>query len=287
MTQFTKAARVALVACAIATVAGLATAVLPRTADYMTGFAPPWVMVLSATVGALALVRSRLTVLGWTAVALLLWSAGGIVFDVLRVLAVLGVPGMPAVVDWPGMVSRSAALAAAGSLVAVLVARPVAGRPADRTSRPSAGYVASLLTLPYPMLKLYWWFGGDLARSAIGSRSVEGVPIGEVAVFGLAMALGFLLAHRWGRRLPSWLLLIGGWSATGILLTMGALAGFGTLAEITGLTDGPARFGGDSWVVSVVYGSWLLLGLAFGRATIDYQRGTRAGEARPALNTPA
>ncbi|MFG3710607.1 hypothetical protein ACIBTZ_16950 [Micromonospora sp. NPDC049460] len=282
----------------VACIAALATAVtqsaLPAGDDYTKGFAPWWVSAISAVLGAsvasamqrpgaVRLPRRAVLVVAWSATILLIWSAGGIVFDMLRTLAVLGVPGLPPVVDWAGFAARAAALAATALLAAATLshARATAaacagcGRGTTRPPGSWSGYAACLLVLPYPALKVYWALGGRVARAAIGTESVEGFPIAELVLFGAAAVLGLALVQSWGRVFPRWMLLAGGWTATGVLLSMGALAGLGTITQALGLVDGPVRFDGAARIVALVYGSWLLLGLAFGAATLGYQRRTQ------------
>jgi hypothetical protein len=225
---------------------------------------------------------------GWFGCVLLTWSAGGIVFDVLRAAAVLGIPGLPPVVDWPGMVVRTVALGAAALVAVTMVSyRRRSGSGCLGCGRDSSarvtdgkwlGYAACALALPYPLLKVYWSLGGTVANSAVTAS--EMFPVGEVISFATAGALALGLVQGWGRVLPRWMLVVGGWAATVPLVTMGAVAGFGSLAQGLGLIDGPVRFDNGTWIVSVVYGSWLLLGLALGSATLAYQRRMRPRCAR-------
>lgn len=289
--------RATLVACATTLMAAAVDAGL-SSKDYTKGFAPSWVTALAALLGVVAtfgamgwpreglLPRRPVLTAGWCGCVLMVWSAGGVIFDGLRALAVLGVPGMPPVVDWPGFASRTLAVVAGALLAATVLSyqRACRGRctrcgrddPASpRSSRRWLGYAACAFALPYPLLKLYWALGGTIARSAVGTTSVEGFPIGETVAFALVGLLALALVQRWGRLVPRRLLLVVAWAAAGALLTMGALAGFGSLAQALGLVDGPARFGSDGWIVYLVYGSWLLLGVALGGAVVDYQRRTR------------
>jgi hypothetical protein len=266
--------------------------------EYTKGFAPWWVTVLGASSGAVAVLAARgrpghapvprraVLVAGWSGGVLLVWSAGGVIFDGLRALAVLGVAGMPPVVDWPGFVTRTLASGAAALLAVTLVAyRRASGVGCSRCGRdpasptwtgPWLGYTACLLTLPYPLLKVYWAVGGTMARSAVAGTSVEGFPFGEIVMFAAVGLVALALVRPWGRIAPRRVLLVAGWVPAGALVTMGTLAGLGSLAQALGLVDGPARLSGGGWVVCLVYGSWLLVGVALGGATMAYQRRTRA-----------
>jgi hypothetical protein len=267
--------------------------------DYTKGFAPSWVAALAALLGVVAtfgamgwpreglLPRRPVLAAGWCGCVLMVWSASGVIFDGLRALAVLGVPGMlPPVVDWPGFANRTLAVVAGALLAATVLSYQRASRggctrcghddgPASPVpSRRWLGYTACALALPYPLLKVYWSLGGAMARSAVGTTSVEGFPIGEIVAFASVGFVALALSRRWGRIFPRRLLLVGGWAATGALVTMGALAAFGSLGQVLGLVDGPARFGSGGWIVDLVYGSWLLLGVALGGAVVAYQRRT-------------
>ncbi|RZQ63029.1 hypothetical protein [Amycolatopsis suaedae] len=249
---------------------------LPADVDYTRGYAPGWVTGVAALLTVAAVVSDarrlpRLVApLGWTAVVLLLWCSGGVVLDGFRAFfAVTGIPaGTFAVVDWPGMAARALSLAAAGATAALLLPRtPV-------PARPWPAYLACVLSFPYPLVKLYWWLGGSVARP---EPYVEGFPAGELAIMVVGAAGSLALARPWGRRLPRLLVLTGGWTATAVLATMGAMAVFGTVSQALGWIDGPVRFDDPAGVVLVglVYGTWLVYGLALGLATLRCQRAPR------------
>jgi hypothetical protein len=282
---------------------------LPGGQDYTSGFAPWWATVTAATLGAVAMLpaagwprvrrawvpRRVVLAAGWGACVLLVWSAAGVVFDVLRVAAVLGIPGLPPVVDWPGLVTRAAALGGAALLAPAIVCYQRAsrggcagcGRAPSATTRPTAwlGYAAFGLAFPYPLLKLYWALGGALGW---GGDFARHGAVGETLMLGVGATLSLALVQQWGRVVPRWVPLVAGkrvarwlvlipaWAATAVLVTMGALVAFGSLSQALGLVDGPARFSGAGRVVFLVYGGWLLFGLALGGATWAYQQQTRA-----------
>ncbi|MDF5756458.1 hypothetical protein [Spongiactinospora sp. TRM90649] len=249
-------------------------AVLPGGLDYDRGFAPAWATVVASLLAVLCILAvsgarppgPRLAwglVAGWTAVALLLWSAGGVVLDAFRAFFwVTGIPaGTFAQVDWPGALTRALSLAAAAATVAVLLA----ARRAPRTTA-WPGYAAFALCFPYPLLKLYWSLGGTTARPAVYH---EGFPAMELITLGGLAVLSLALVQDWGRAVPRRLLLVAAWVAAAALVSMGALAVFGTLSQLTGMTDGPVEFGsGSAAMVGLVYGSWLLLGVALGAAAL-------------------
>ncbi|MFI6799964.1 hypothetical protein [Streptosporangium canum] len=264
----------ALTASVLTFIAALATAALPSL-SYTTGFAPHWVTAAAALAGAGFAVFERPVAVGWLSSVLLLWSAGGLVLDCFRAFFVVtGIPaGEFARVDGPGMAGRALSLAATG-LVGALVLR--------RTRLPSGpwlGYTAFALGFVYPTVKLYWSLGGSFLRPADYS---EGFPYGESIMLAVGAVGSLALVQAWGRRLPRRLVLFGGWTGAAMLSTMGSMSVFGTLSQLMGVTDGPVPLGDASAVVMVscVYGSWLLFGLAVAGATLAYQRQTAGVLAR-------
>ena len=63
-------------------------------------------------------------------------------------------------VDWPGLATRTLALAAAVVLARLALARPAA--PASTRAATWYGYAAFVLALPYPVLRTWWALGGTL-----------------------------------------------------------------------------------------------------------------------------
>ncbi|MFF2448290.1 hypothetical protein ACFVSW_14420 [Neobacillus sp. NPDC058068] len=93
-------------------------------ADYTGGFAPLGVTAFtahSAVIVVLMMIgwnrrqplpRLMVLILAWGSSLLLIWSSAGIVFDVLRTADVLGIPGLPPIVDWIGFGTRMISLIA-------------------------------------------------------------------------------------------------------------------------------------------------------------------------------
>lgn len=85
----------------------------------------------------------------------------------------------------------------------------------------AVGYLAAAGTVPYLALKVAWLSGAtigftDAALAVDPSLRIANAITGamDLVVVGLALAL----THSWGRRLPSWLLLIPIWVGTGFLV---------------------------------------------------------------------
>ncbi|TDQ55440.1 hypothetical protein [Actinorugispora endophytica] len=289
----------AAAAAALTAIAVAAGPLLPGAADYTDAFVPPGLPVLAAALGTggmLASLAGRrwgeasrtalLAVIGVAAVALL-WTSGGLVFDLLRIASlVTGADVMPAEVDWPGVPVRLTALAAA-LLVAVAGLRfaratanacarcgRVPGAP-PRTPARGPAVVAVVAALPYPVLKTLWMLGvnvGLASDDTFAHDALAWLPVLPVLV-GLALSLA--LAHPRGFGAPRWLLLAGGWFSAVVLGTVGLPAAY--VAGRTLLDDGllTAIGGISSWVYVTFYLSWLLWAAALTCATWDYQQRTR------------
>jgi len=284
----------AIAACAVTLTIAFIGALFPRLPsgqDYMRGSAPWWITALAATLGVVAALAMRMRVIhanlrrvvvvtAWIICALLLWSAAGVVFDVLRAAAVLGIPGLPPFVDWFGMARRAAALIAAVVLAATILSLQARDRVGGQgVSRYGGwwGYAAAMLCIPYPALKIYWSLGGTVGWNG---GPVREPAIGETVMLLVLVALSLALVQRWGRIIPRPLLLIGGYGAAAPLILMGTLVAFGTLAQLLGIVNGPIRFSWSEWIVYFTYGDWLLLGLTLGAATRAYQQRTREARGR-------
>jgi hypothetical protein len=266
---------------------------------------PMWVTPLASTLGmagALALLvlprfRRAARAVSAAALALLLWAAGGGLFDVLMVIGRLIVPDLP-MIDWPMSATRMFALVAAALLFRAIVhdRRCARGECLRCGQGPSTapirqkrwlGCAGFLFGLPYPLLKTHWAMGGtigldypDPARDGFSS----GWLVVPAALIGLVLSLA--LVHRWGRIWPDWapflagkrtprgLLLFGGWFGSALLLTMGIV---GTMQDIALFSGGPVASSGGmhAWPSTVFYASWLLWGLVFAPATRIYQLRTQ------------
>jgi hypothetical protein len=260
----------------LAVLASGAALVLGPAEEYALIFPPPWItfVAVGLLVAARLAPRGRAgTALGWAAAVFFLGGSGGVVLDAFRAFFwATGIPaGDFASVDWPGAAARAVSLLAA--LVTVRhtwrhtetpqVADP---RSSARTRRLLTG-AAVVLVVPYPLLKLVLW-----ARAVEASATSEHgtFPTMELVAFGAALALVlFMLSPRTAPAL-SRVLVLGGWGASMVLLSMGFLMIFGMLAQLTGVAEGTVAFSSDRATVMVlcVYGTWLLLGVVVLAATL-------------------
>ncbi|MEV0701578.1 hypothetical protein AB0I53_27210 [Saccharopolyspora sp. NPDC050389] len=258
---------------------------------------PNWATPLAAAAGVLGAallmspLRARVLVaINGAAVLLLLWAAGGILFDLLRLFGLMGFPP-----DWPMFATRAFALTSAILLVRATILRFRAltgacarcGGPASSPPR-WLGYLGVLFALPYPVIKTNWALGGtigldypDLARDGFTS----GWLVVPAALIGIVLSLA--LVHRWGRIWPRWvpglagrptprgLLLFGGWFGTGLLFTMGPAGFASVVADLISGTSSSSIAGMHYWPGALFYVSWMCWALALGPSVYLYQRATR------------
>ncbi len=221
------------------------------------GFAAVGMWPLEGSPGWIRLQRA----LRWTGLLLMVWAANGWPLDVFRVVGLI-----PLGVDWPGLVTRSLALASA-----LVLLQRVLGRAAPGSAPPSAwyGYAAFVLALPYPILRTDWALGGTLGLQWAGAAGVGWEPwlfsIPWLAAAGLSLFL--VSPPHW---MPRRLLLVGGWSATAIVAMIGPSACWVLITSmVSGGISGPG--GIEFWVPVIFYSSWLLWAIFAGAATHSYQ----------------
>ncbi|MGW2178734.1 hypothetical protein ACWCXX_11735 [Streptomyces sp. NPDC001732] len=157
--------------------------------------------------------------------------------------------------------------------------------PAAATGRPGTRAVlrtlAIVATLPYITLKAAW-----IAGSRIGVP--DGSPLLEhrttmivangvtILMDSTVVVIALLLTRPWGRRVPAWLLVLPVWVASGLLLPI--MTGY-PAQLVVGLFGGSGigNRGGDpfldEWVFGVVYGGFIVQGLALGTLFTLYAQG--------------
>jgi hypothetical protein len=259
-------------------------------------FAPGWLALVAAAVGAAGLLplpsdRSRRVqaALRWAGLLLLVWAANGLPFDVLTAAGLIGRRTetgelVIATVWWPALVTRAVALAAA-----IVVAHVAFQEPSSRPSRrqlASCGLAAFVLALPYPALRLHWAVGGSLGLERPGAAG-EGFEPLVIAIPWVAAALLSLVLvterPRRGRRL----VVAAGWIATVIVAMIGPAA---LWSIVSAIADGtmPVQDGIEPWVFALFYTSWFLWAIAGGAATRAYQLRTATADrgSTPAMSPP-
>ena len=248
---------------------------------YAQRFAPDWLPLAAVVFAAAGILRldgspQWLRVqraLSWSGLLLMVWVANGLPLDLFRVAGLI-----PLGVDWPGVATRTLALAAAIVLAHLVLAHPAA--PASTRAASWYGYAAFVLALPYPVLRTHWAFGGTLGLGWPGAAGRGFAPLLIAIPFVLAAVLSLLLVspRRW---IPRRLLLAAGWCATAIVALIGPAACWALVSTLASGRD-PGLKGIAIWVPCLFYGSWLLWAVAAGTATRSYQlRSKRSADLPP------
>lgn len=259
---------IALALCAAVLAAGVLEQFFRNRPD--TGaFAPGWLTIVAAGLSAIGIVQlnGRLQwlriqrILLWSGLLLMVWAANGLLFDLFRIVGLI-----PFEVDWPGLGTRTLALAAAVVLAHIALSRTAA--PASNRISSWYGYAAFVLTLPYPFLRTWWVLRGTLGLAWPGAAGQGFEPWLACTPWLLAAFLSLLLisTSRWK---PRRLLIMAGWSATAIVATIAPAACWSLITKSVS-----GELGVDSiatWVPCLFYISWFLWAIAAGAATRSYQ----------------
>ncbi|MFG3142693.1 hypothetical protein ACGFZA_41595 [Streptomyces sp. NPDC048211] len=150
---------------------------------------------------------------------------------------------------------------------------PEAAAPATGRLRTALRAVAIVSCLPYIVIKIAWISGSHLGIPAgstlLDHRTTMAVANGaSVLMDSAVVAIALLLTQARGRRVPAWLLALPMWVATGLLLPV--MTGYPLqllVRALGGNTVNKADAGRPflrEWVFGVVYGGFILQGLALG-----------------------
>lgn len=142
--------------------------------------------------------------------------------------------------------------------------------------------VAVIATVPYVTLKTVWLAGSHLGIPA-GSVLLEPSPVTIVAnavsvcMDALVIALVLVLTRPWGKRVPSWLLTVPAFVATGLLVPIVLGYPGQLLLRAAGLgPDAAARAAEepflDPWVFDVVYSGFIVQAVALAALFVPYAR---------------
>ncbi|MEV6328009.1 hypothetical protein [Streptomyces sp. NPDC051909] len=156
--------------------------------------------------------------------------------------------------------------------------RGPAASPGQRALR----ILAIVACLPYITLKVGWIAGGRIGIPD-GSGLLDhptAMAVGNsltVLADALVVVLALLLTQPWGLRVRAWLLVLPMWAATGLLAPI--MAGYPAQLVVALLTGQEGGSSGpadepflDAWVFPVVYGGFIVQGLALGSLFALYAR---------------
>lgn len=137
--------------------------------------------------------------------------------------------------------------------------------------RPVLGYVAVVGMLPYLFLKLFWIAGVEIGVPQAGLMTAPVMRMANAFTAALeiaAIVVVLALTHRWGLRVPAWLILLPMWVGSGLLAPI--VVSFPAIAA--DLATAPAGSGLAPWVVPLVYSSFAWQGIALLTAFTLYAR---------------
>ncbi|GAA3369806.1 hypothetical protein GCM10020367_13950 [Streptomyces sannanensis] len=141
--------------------------------------------------------------------------------------------------------------------------------------------LAVVSCVPYLSLKIAWVAGSRIGIPE-GSALLEKRALYAVAnsvtilMDATVIVLALLLTQAWGRRVASWLLAFPMWVATGLLAPI--MLGFPLQLVAAAFAGGPDAQDGtrepflDDWVFDVVYGGFIMQGIALGTLFVLYAR---------------
>jgi len=262
---------IALALCAAVLLSGALEQFLRNQPDYARTFAPNWIAIAAAVLAVAGIIQLNnrpkwLRIQGalrWSGLLLMLWAANGLPFDLLHLAGLMPIGG----VDWPGMATRTLALAAVIMLARLALALPFA----PGATRPATwyGYAAFVLALPYPVLRICWAFGGMIGITIPGAAGSGFAPLFFAIPWMLAAILSLLLVStpHW---MPRRLLLVAGWTATTIVAMIGPMACWTLVSQLMMGTISVPN-GMKIWIPCLFYISWLFWAIAAGTATRSYQ----------------
>jgi hypothetical protein len=152
--------------------------------------------------------------------------------------------------------------------------------PQPRPVRSALRAVAIVACAPYLALKITWIAGSRVGipdgSSLLDHRVLMAVANSVTVLMDAAViVLALLLTRPWGQRVPAWLLAVPMWAATGLLAPI--MVGFPL--QLIGVALGGSKMQDaadepflDGWVFNVVYGGFILQGIALGTLFVLYAK---------------
>jgi hypothetical protein len=124
------------------------------------------------------------------------------------------------------------------------------------------GWLAAAGTLPYLTIKLVWLMGGTTGVTDPAFLADPTIVVANAVTFAMdlvVIGLALALTHRWGDRLPAWLVLLSMWVGTGFLVPMAVSLMPATVFQI--LTGGTGGTPFEPWLQPLVYGGFAWQGV--------------------------
>ena len=148
--------------------------------------------------------------------------------------------------------------------------------PRMRFARLIAGYGAIVFMLPYLALKVAWLSGNPVGFNDGSLVGKPGMIAANAISFGMdfiAVGLALAFTHRWGLRVPAWLVLFPMWVATGFLAPAVVIAPITIITQELASNPSPSTNAMlQPWVGRVVGASFAGQGAALIVAFVLYVR---------------
>lgn len=139
-----------------------------------------------------------------------------------------------------------------------------------------AGYGAIVFMLPYLALKIIWLSGNPIGFNDESLVGKPGMIAANAMSFGMdlvAVGLALTFTHRWGLRVPPWLVLFPMWVATGFLAPAVVIAPIAIITHVLASNPSPSTNAMlQPWVSRVVGASFAGQGAALIVAFVLYVR---------------
>ncbi|MEV5571519.1 hypothetical protein AB0L06_15825 [Spirillospora sp. NPDC052269] len=164
------------------------------------------------------------------------------------------------------------------------IAQPVPSAPGGRHGSPGAlrlaiAYLTCAACVPYIVLKAIWMFGGNLGVNDTEGMHSTAVVVVNAITFALdttTILIAFAFTYGWGRRLPSWLVVVPIWVGTGLLAPLALGLPLGTIVQFAMGEGSPTSSAGasalDPWVFVVVYGGFITQAVGLTVAFLFYAK---------------
>lgn len=139
-----------------------------------------------------------------------------------------------------------------------------------------AGYGVVVAVVPYLVLKVLWvagvMVGVPESSPAYAGWEAQNIVTGLLDLAAVAVAM--MLTHRWGMRVPSWLVIVPAWIGIGLLVPAVLLVGVGfafslaTTGQLVSLDGGLV----ENWTYVVVGSSFAIQGILLTTSFVLYAR---------------
>lgn len=150
-----------------------------------------------------------------------------------------------------------------------------------------AAYAAAAWAALFALISLYWALGGTIGIDTVGGAIADMAHAGDADALALAwgavalkvagVVFALALIQRWGRVFPRFLMLLGGWAGTVLLVGYGGVIVVTELLVVVDIVPAPAEIDWYAfyWHLALWDPYFIVWGILLGLATLHYARATR------------